>query len=188
MCNLVNLKQDGLYQDLQSFHTLCWQLNEAIKTLPHVKSLIVQTGTVNASRSSTSQVDRFKFILDVTPTQQEALMFVFFPFFKSKASIKPCSHVFHFLSQMKTLTPGLLAFGIHGQINVNKWSAGFHRISLRCSRTLRGLLGGIEPVCNKWGRWKVKYLVLRAKEKIIKTNDGYPPNPTKHVCYFHSWG
>lgn len=114
------------------------------------------------------------------------MFFTLLRFFKSKASIKPRSHVFHFLSQMKTLTPGLLAFGIHEQINVNRLSAGSHRKSPLLSNSLRGLLGGIEPVCNKWGRWKVKYLVLRAKEKIIKTNDGYPPNPTKHACYFHS--
>lgn len=42
----VEFKQDGLYQDFKSSQALCWQLNEAIEALCHVKPLIVQTSMI----------------------------------------------------------------------------------------------------------------------------------------------
>lgn len=172
----VEFKQDGLYRDFKSSQAFCGQLNEAFETLSHVKPL--KCSVRYSNQSNLCLIDGFKFIVKGWYVGFSPLQFS-----------KPHSYVFHFLSQMKTLTPDFLEFSRNVHINVNRFSAEFHCLPPLHSKLLGGggVLSGIEHVCNKWGRWQVKYFVLGGKkEKIIRTNDGYPLNPEKHGCYFHS--
>lgn len=180
MCSLLNLNKTVFIEILNPLGPSADSLMKLLKYFPMSSPLIVQPGTL------TSQI--CVRLMD-TGSLWEGGMLVFLPLRFSKASIIPHSYVFHFLSQMKTLTPDLLEFSINAHINVNRLSAEFHCLHPLLSKIFGGLLSGIEHVCNKWGRWQVKYFVLGGKkEKIIRTNDGYPLNPEKHGCYFHSWG